>query len=59
MSRPEAEAVGAAENLEGAQPNEEVKEKKPPKKKFALCVAYLGKGYQGLQKNPNAKTIEV
>eukprot|EP00126_Sphaerothecum_destruens_P013496 Sdes_comp23101_c0_seq1m21420 len=31
---------------------------KYPKKKVALLLGYNGTGYQGMQINPNAKTIE-
>lgn len=30
----------------------------PVKKKFVLCISYLGTNYQGLQINPDAHTIE-
>ncbi|RYH30179.1 hypothetical protein EON65_06000 [archaeon] len=29
------------------------------KRKYALCISYLGTNYQGLQINPDAKTIEA
>lgn len=29
------------------------------KRKYAVCIAYLGSNYQGLQINPNAKTVEA
>eukprot|EP01117_Protostelium_nocturnum_P011944 TRINITY_DN436_c0_g1_i5.p1 TRINITY_DN436_c0_g1~~TRINITY_DN436_c0_g1_i5.p1 ORF type:complete len:282 (-),score=115.13 TRINITY_DN436_c0_g1_i5:1124-1969(-) len=44
------------EKVEGKE--EEKKEKLLPRRKVALLVAYSGEGYQGLQKNPGAKTIE-
>lgn len=31
---------------------------KGPKKKYALCIGYLGTNYQGLQINPDVQTIE-
>jgi tRNA pseudouridine38-40 synthase len=31
----------------------------PVKKKYALCISYLGSEYQGLQINPGAKTVEA
>lgn len=31
---------------------------KYPKRKVAIVLAYLGSNYQGMQVNPNAKTIE-
>lgn len=31
---------------------------KAPKRKYALCVGYLGTNYQGLQINPDAVTVE-
>ncbi|KAF9154560.1 tRNA pseudouridine synthase 1 [Mortierella sp. AD011] len=50
-------------NVEGdsgsaaAEANEE-KEARIPKRKVALLMGYCGTGYQGMQVNPNAKTIE-
>ncbi|KAF9949078.1 tRNA pseudouridine synthase 1, partial [Modicella reniformis] len=38
--------------------NEEGKEARIPKRKVALLMAYCGTGYQGMQVNENAKTIE-
>jgi tRNA pseudouridine38-40 synthase len=43
--------------------SEEYKNKKivienPMKRKYALCFSYVGTNYQGLQINPDAKTIE-
>ncbi|KAJ3225824.1 tRNA pseudouridine synthase 1 [Clydaea vesicula] len=36
----------------------EEKEEKKPKKKVALLMGYCGTGYQGMQINPNAESIE-
>jgi len=33
-------------------------ESEAPKRKYALCVGYLGSNYQGLQINPDAITVE-
>ena len=30
-----------------------------PKRKYALCIGYIGTRYQGLQINPGAKTVEA
>lgn len=56
------EAKVQARKLEDKQPRE-VREKDPdyvrlPKKKVALLMGFSGTGYQGMQMNPNAKTIE-
>lgn len=51
----------------GSIPIEEIKaseeyknrvESNAPKRKYALCVGYLGSNYQGLQINPDAITVE-
>ncbi|KAG0206613.1 tRNA pseudouridine synthase 1 [Mortierella sp. GBA30] len=53
-----ADATGS--NAEGAVQAEDdaEKEAKIPKRKVALLMGYCGTGYQGMQVNPNAKTIE-
>ncbi|KAG0290764.1 tRNA pseudouridine synthase 1, partial [Linnemannia gamsii] len=38
--------------------NDEEKEARVPKRKVALLMGYCGTGYQGMQVNPGAKTIE-
>ncbi|KAF9205722.1 tRNA pseudouridine synthase 1 [Haplosporangium sp. Z 27] len=59
-----AEEAKAQGNGEGADAesttaeNDEEKEARIPKRKIALFMGYCGTGYQGMQVNPNAKTIE-
>lgn len=49
--------------LEDIQNSDEYKRRitqvNPVKKKYALCISYLGSEYQGLQINPGAKTVEA
>ncbi|KAJ2608535.1 tRNA pseudouridine synthase 1 [Coemansia sp. RSA 1804] len=40
------------------QPNPERTEARLPKRKVALLMGFCGTGYQGMQTNPNARTIE-
>jgi tRNA pseudouridine38-40 synthase len=44
-----------------SEPEEEPKTKRPPfpKRKVAILMGYCGTNYQGMQLNPNAKTIEL
>ncbi|KAF9974871.1 tRNA pseudouridine synthase 1 [Actinomortierella ambigua] len=51
-------ATGAdADNAEDGEASGE-KKKRLPKRKVALLMGYSGTGYQGMQVNPGAKTIE-
>ncbi|KAJ1901913.1 tRNA pseudouridine synthase 1 [Kickxella alabastrina] len=43
---------------EQRQPRAEGSEPRQPKRKVALLIGFCGTGYQGMQVNPNAKTIE-
>ncbi|KAF9112764.1 tRNA pseudouridine synthase 1 [Mortierella sp. AM989] len=52
-----ANADGAENDADTAETNED-KEARVPKRKVALFMGYCGTGYQGMQVNPNAKTIE-
>ncbi|KAG0290561.1 tRNA pseudouridine synthase 1 [Dissophora globulifera] len=52
-----AAAVGSDAAAAVAEDDEE-KEARIPKRKVALMMGYCGTGYQGMQVNPNAKTIE-
>ncbi|OMJ21198.1 tRNA pseudouridine synthase 1 [Smittium culicis] len=48
-----------ARNYEASQnPNPGSSEPRKPKKNVVLYCSYCGTGYQGMQANPNAKTIE-
>lgn len=51
MEAQEERAVPSAEAKHAAEDGES--EKKMPKKRFALVIAYFGAGYQGLQVNPS------
>ncbi|KAF9960146.1 tRNA pseudouridine synthase 1 [Mortierella alpina] len=54
-------AAATTESTNDADANAEndgEKEAKIPKRKVALLMGYCGTGYQGMQVNPNAKTIE-
>eukprot|EP01116_Phalansterium_solitarium_P013344 TRINITY_DN30720_c0_g1_i1.p1 TRINITY_DN30720_c0_g1~~TRINITY_DN30720_c0_g1_i1.p1 ORF type:complete len:564 (+),score=223.26 TRINITY_DN30720_c0_g1_i1:48-1739(+) len=53
-SEPNAQAL--SEPSEGVDDADD--DKKAPKKKVAMIYGYCGEGYQGLQRNPNAWTIE-
>ncbi|KAF9909116.1 tRNA pseudouridine synthase 1 [Linnemannia zychae] len=46
------------EEQTSATGNDEEKEARIPKRKVALLMGYCGTGYQGMQVNPGAKTIE-
>ncbi|KAF9356898.1 tRNA pseudouridine synthase 1 [Mortierella sp. AD094] len=52
-----AKTEAANEDGADAETNED-KEARVPKRKVALFMGYCGTGYQGMQVNPNAKTIE-
>eukprot|EP00878_Enallax_costatus_P017892 GHUV01018804.1.p1 GENE.GHUV01018804.1~~GHUV01018804.1.p1 ORF type:complete len:472 (+),score=148.98 GHUV01018804.1:87-1418(+) len=72
-SEPGVEATAAADTAVKAGPgskaeptvksapalDEPVKKKLPPKRKVAMHLAYLGKGYHGMQRNPGFPTIEA
>ncbi|CAI2173813.1 17697_t:CDS:10 [Funneliformis geosporum] len=46
------------ESKDDGKDSNETKEPRKPKKKVAVLVGFCGTGYQGMQINPNAKTIE-
>jgi hypothetical protein len=45
-------------SADGAGASEKAAKPKYKKRKMALFFAYIGAGYQGMQRNPGAKTIE-
>ncbi|RUS21723.1 pseudouridine synthase [Endogone sp. FLAS-F59071] len=52
-------AADNEENMEDKEDEDkEEKEARMPKKKVALLIGFCGTGYQGMQINPNANTIE-
>ncbi|KAF9437808.1 tRNA pseudouridine synthase 1 [Entomortierella beljakovae] len=53
-----AKAKAEADNATGDADEAGDKEARIPKRKVALLMGYCGTGYQGMQVNPNAKTIE-
>ncbi|KAL1918204.1 uncharacterized protein VTP21DRAFT_3470 [Calcarisporiella thermophila] len=52
------EADNEDQEGEDAEDESRKKQQRLPKRKVALLLGYCGTGYQGLQANPNAKTIE-
>ncbi|KAF9583369.1 tRNA pseudouridine synthase 1 [Lunasporangiospora selenospora] len=56
----DAPPTSTTETLQEASANNasEDKEDRLPKRKVVLLMGYCGTGYQGMQVNPNAKTIE-
>ncbi|CAI5490272.1 unnamed protein product [Closterium sp. Naga37s-1] len=53
-----AETAADGEKGEDEDANRERNRKHYKKKKVALFIAYCGAGYQGMQRNPGARTIE-
>uniref|UniRef100_A0A0D6QW55 Pseudouridine synthase I TruA alpha/beta domain-containing protein n=2 Tax=Araucaria cunninghamii TaxID=56994 RepID=A0A0D6QW55_ARACU len=52
------EAEEGEDEEEGAPQEHHHRPPKPKRRKIAILVAYCGVGYQGMQRNPGAKTIE-
>ncbi|KAG0043197.1 tRNA pseudouridine synthase 1 [Gryganskiella cystojenkinii] len=58
VAKAAAGETGADADAGEGESKDENKEARIPKRKIALLMGYCGTGYQGMQVNPNAKTIE-